>query len=247
MLQHTSMCNLKFSAITALIKGPVGTRGNGLWMAVGRVLTRKTRSGPKLTRRACPPSQKDVDQQQDRQSQADSEMNPTRPRTQSFAARVIKAVAGDSQNGERTQKQRAVCAVTAPRAMRISHDRSKACRSIPESPSRPRRGPSSRRSSRLSRKRPTTQSDNSNRSMPRRSKKAVLPRRRENISASASIESSPVAGVAWRVKQPGWRTIALKQQCVRMILRQQARGFFSQRKNNFRQRIRYYAFRSRDA
>src|SRR4029077_11252465 len=113
MLQRASMSNLKFSAITALIKGPVGTRGNGLWMAVGRILTRKTRSGPKLTRSACPPSQKDVDQQQDRQSQADSEMNPTRPRTQSFGARRIHAVAGDSQNGERTQNRRAVCAVTA--------------------------------------------------------------------------------------------------------------------------------------
>ena len=113
MLQHASMCNLKFSALTALIKGSVGTRGQGLWMPVCRALRRKTRSGSRLARRACPPSQKDVDQQQDRQSQADCEMNPTRPRTQSFAAGVIKAVAGDGQNGECTQKHRAVCAVTA--------------------------------------------------------------------------------------------------------------------------------------
>src|ERR1700747_1025767 len=40
-------------------------------------------------------------------------MNPTRPRTQSFAADVIKAVAGDAQNGECTQKHRTVCAVTS--------------------------------------------------------------------------------------------------------------------------------------
>jgi hypothetical protein len=49
------------------------------------------------------------------------------------------------------------------------------------------------------------------------------------------------------VKQPGWRTIALKQQCVRMVLRQQARSLFTQGKNSFRQCIRYYAIRSRDA
>src|SRR5204863_9383973 len=107
MLQHTSMCNLKFSAITALTKWRIRIRGKRPWMSVGRALRRKTRSGSRLTRRACPPSQKDVDQQQDRQSQADSEMNPTRPCTQSFAARVIKAVAGDGQNAECTQKHRA--------------------------------------------------------------------------------------------------------------------------------------------
>ena len=131
------------------------------------------------------------------------------------------------------------------RAMRISHGHSRACRSIPESPLRPRHGSSSPRFSRLSQNRPATQLDNSNMSIPRRSKRAVLPRRRENISASASIESSLVAGVAWRVKQPGWRTIAPEQQYVCTILRQQARGFFSQRKDNFRHRIRYHAFRSR--
>jgi len=112
MLQQASMCNLKFSCITALTKCRIGIRGKGLWMSVCRALGRETRSGSRLTRRACPPSQKDVDQQQDRQNQADSEMNPTRPRTQSFAARVIKAVAGDGQNSECTQKHRAVCAVT---------------------------------------------------------------------------------------------------------------------------------------
>src|SRR4029453_11772691 len=85
-------------------KACIGTLGNGLWMPVCRALRHKTGSGSRLTRRACPPSQKDVNQQQDRQSQADSEMDPTRPRTQSFAARVIKAVAGDGQNGECAQK-----------------------------------------------------------------------------------------------------------------------------------------------
>jgi hypothetical protein len=63
-----------------------------------------------------------VDQQQNWQSQAYGEMNPTRPRTQSLAARVIKAVASDGQNRERTQKNRAVCSIAA-RAPRESHMR----------------------------------------------------------------------------------------------------------------------------
>jgi len=38
-------------------------------------------------------------------------MNPARPRTQPFAARVIKAIASDGQNRERTQKNRSVCSI----------------------------------------------------------------------------------------------------------------------------------------
>src|SRR6266540_5991502 len=85
----------------------------GLWMSILGAPRRKARFGSKLTRRACPSSQKDVNQQQDWQSQANSEMNPTRPPTHSFAAQIIKAVAGDSQNGERTQKNRPVCSIAA--------------------------------------------------------------------------------------------------------------------------------------
>jgi hypothetical protein len=66
-----------------------------------------------LSSRACPPSKKDVDQQQNWQNHPYSEMNPTRPRTQSFATRVIKAIASDGQNGERTQKNRSVCSIPA--------------------------------------------------------------------------------------------------------------------------------------
>ena len=40
-------------------------------------------------------------------------MNRTRPRTQSFAARVIEAIASDGQNRERTQKNGAVCSIAA--------------------------------------------------------------------------------------------------------------------------------------
>jgi hypothetical protein len=46
---------------------------------------RKAQSGSKLAR-VRPSFLKDVNQQQNWQSQADSEMNPTRPRTESFAA-----------------------------------------------------------------------------------------------------------------------------------------------------------------
>jgi hypothetical protein len=63
-----------------------------------------------------------MDQQQNWQNQAYSEMNPTRPRTQSFATRVIKAIASDGQNGERTQKNRSVCSIAA-RAPREPHMR----------------------------------------------------------------------------------------------------------------------------
>lgn len=38
-------------------------------------------------------------------------MNPTRTRAQSFAAGVVQAVPGDDQNGERTEKDRAVGAI----------------------------------------------------------------------------------------------------------------------------------------
>ena len=67
----------------------------GLGMSILDALRRKARSDSKLARTTCPPSQKDVDQQQDRQSQTDDEVNPTRPFTQHFATRVIKAVTGD--------------------------------------------------------------------------------------------------------------------------------------------------------
>ena len=82
-------------------------------MSIPGAPRRKARSGSRWTRRPCPPSENDVDQQQDWQSQADNEMNPTRPRAQSFATRVIKAVAGDGQNGECTQKNRSVCSIAA--------------------------------------------------------------------------------------------------------------------------------------
>src|SRR6266511_4372882 len=85
----------------------------GFCMSILGAPRRKARFGSKLTGRACPPSQKDVNQQQDWQSQSYSEMNPTRPRTQSFATRVIKAVAGDGQNGERTQENRPVGSIAA--------------------------------------------------------------------------------------------------------------------------------------
>jgi hypothetical protein len=54
-----------------------------------------------------------MNQQQDWQNQAYSEMNPTGPCPQSFAARVIKAVASDGQKRERTQKNRSVCSIPA--------------------------------------------------------------------------------------------------------------------------------------
>jgi hypothetical protein len=60
---------------------------------------------------ACPFSQKDVGKQQDWQSQANGEMNPTGPRTQSFVARVIKAIARDGQNTERAQKYGSICSI----------------------------------------------------------------------------------------------------------------------------------------
>jgi hypothetical protein len=82
-------------------------------MSIPDAPRRKARSGSKWVRRACPPSEKDVDQQQNRQSQTDSEMNPTRPCTKAFATRVIKTVAGNGQNGERTQKNRSVCSIAA--------------------------------------------------------------------------------------------------------------------------------------
>jgi hypothetical protein len=63
-----------------------------------------------------------VDQQQNWQNHAYGQMNPTRPRTQSFAARVIKAVASDGQNGKRTQKNGSVCSIAA-RAPRESNMR----------------------------------------------------------------------------------------------------------------------------
>jgi hypothetical protein len=63
-----------------------------------------------------------VEQQQNWQNQAYSEMNPTRPRAQSFATGVIKAIASEGQSGERTQKNRSVCSIAA-RAPRESHMR----------------------------------------------------------------------------------------------------------------------------
>src|SRR6185312_14046478 len=95
MLQHGSMRNLKFSCLTAVIRSCIGTRSNGLRTWILGTPRREARPGSGLTRTACPPSEKDVDQQQNRQSQTECEMNPTRPFAQFFAARVIKAVAGD--------------------------------------------------------------------------------------------------------------------------------------------------------
>ena len=82
----------------------------------------KLSSTTALNRRAGPPSQKDMDEQQNWQNQAYSEMNPTRPGTQSFTTRVVKAIASDGQNGERTQKNRSVCSI-ASRTPRESHMR----------------------------------------------------------------------------------------------------------------------------
>src|SRR4029453_1184833 len=95
MLQHSPMRNLKFSCLIGLIGESIGGRGYGLRMPILGTPGRKVQSGSKLTRMACPPSQNDVDQQQYWQSQAYGEMDPTCPCPQSFAARVIKAVAGD--------------------------------------------------------------------------------------------------------------------------------------------------------
>src|SRR5436190_16582659 len=105
MLQHGWMCNLKFSARTGIIKCCFTTSDRGLGMSLRHAVRHNTRSGSELPRRTCPPTHKDVDQQEDRQSQSDTKMKPTRPRAQSFAARIVKAIPGNDQNGEYTQKQ----------------------------------------------------------------------------------------------------------------------------------------------
>ena len=155
-----------------------------------------------------PLAEQNVDQQQNWQDQADSEMNPARPRAQAFAARVIKRVAG-------------------PRAMRISRAQSRASRSELKSPSRRRRGFSSPRLLSSPRNRQARLQDNSNMPMLLRSEKATRAQRRGNICRSASIELSLVVGVAWRVKYPGWRTIAFQQQRICAMALQQGRSFFA--------------------
>jgi hypothetical protein len=49
-----------------------------------------------------------VDHQENRQSQTDSEMNPTTPDTQFFVPRIVKSVAGDGQNSEHAEENRTV-------------------------------------------------------------------------------------------------------------------------------------------
>src|SRR6266480_3951913 len=100
MLQPGWMCNLKFSRRNRIIKCCFGTADRGLWMSLRHAVRHNTRSGSELPRRTCLPTQKDVDQQQDRQSQSDTQMKPTRPRAQFFAARIVKAIPGNDQNGE---------------------------------------------------------------------------------------------------------------------------------------------------
>ena len=104
MLQHMPLRNLKFRSVTTSLSAALGLIIMGLWILILHAPGCKARPREGLNCRPCFPSQKNVDQQRDRQNQSYSEMNPTCPRTQLFAAQVIKAVAGDGQNGERTQK-----------------------------------------------------------------------------------------------------------------------------------------------
>jgi len=180
-------------------------------------------------------------------SQAHSEMNPTRPRTQSFAAGVIKAVAvmvktaNALRNTEPFARLRPArhANLTWPFKSIADQYQNRHCGRAMDL-HRPCFALVSKIALRHSQIIPIC---------PRHAtEKSSATTAVEKISLqSASIESSLVAGVAWRVEHPGWRAIALKQQRVRMILRQQARSFFTQCKNDFRQRIRYQAFRGRDA
>ena len=195
MLQHAWMRNLKFSSVTTLIKCCVGTRNNGTLDVDPR--RHETQSAIRLE-----VDPKGVSSFPERCGSAARLAKPGRQRDESNLS--MHAIFRHPHNKGRSRlwlKRRTHSEKSSrflycgARAMRISRARSRACRPVPKSPSRRHHGFSSSRLSRLSQNRQVIE-DNSNMPTPLRSKRAASIPRRENISASASIEWSLVAGVA---------------------------------------------------